>query len=93
MSGLNGSERRLPGWPSISFKDYYRVLGAPPKATDEKSRRLFAPSRAGIIPMSPKDKKTAEEKFREFKRLVCKTHDSLVAARANCTVLRFLFRY
>jgi curved DNA-binding protein len=48
------------------FKDYYRVLGVSPKATDEEIRKAFRTLARKYHPDVAKDKKTAEEKFKEI---------------------------
>ena len=48
------------------FKDYYRVLGLQPKATDEEVKKAFRKLAVKYHPDVAKDKKTAEEKFKEI---------------------------
>jgi len=43
---------------AVEFKDYYRVLGVTPKATDDEIKKAFR--------TLAKDKKAAEEKFKEI---------------------------
>ena len=50
----------------VEFKDYYRVLGVPPKATDEEIKKAFRTLARKYHPDVAKDKKTAEEKFKEL---------------------------
>ena len=50
----------------IEFKDYYRVLGVPPKATDEEIKKAFRTLARKYHPDVAKDKKGAEEKFKEL---------------------------
>ena len=51
---------------AVEFKDYYRVLGVPPKATDEEIKKAFRTLARKYHPDVAKDKKTAEEKFKEL---------------------------
>jgi len=48
------------------FKDYYRVLGVSPQATDEEIKKAFRTQARKYHPDVAKDKKTAEEKFKEI---------------------------
>src|ERR1700689_4122150 len=48
------------------FKDYHKVLGVPPKATDEEIKKAFRTLARKYHPDVAKDKKTAEEKFKEL---------------------------
>ncbi len=50
----------------VEFKDYYRVLGVTPKATDEEIKKAFRTLARKYHPDVAKDKKTAEEKFKEI---------------------------
>ncbi|MEI7728773.1 MAG: DnaJ C-terminal domain-containing protein [Verrucomicrobiota bacterium] len=50
----------------VEFKDYYQVLGVPPKATDEDIKKAFRTLARKYHPDVAKDKKTAEEKFKEL---------------------------
>jgi curved DNA-binding protein len=50
----------------VEFKDYYRVLGVPPKATDEEIKKAFRTLARRYHPDVAKDKQTAEEKFKEL---------------------------
>jgi curved DNA-binding protein len=51
---------------AVEFKDYYRVLGVPPKATDEEIKKAFRTLARKYHPDVAKDKRTAEEKFKEL---------------------------
>jgi len=48
------------------FKDYYQVLGVTPNATDEEIRKAFRGLARTYHPDVAKDKKGAEEKFKEI---------------------------
>jgi len=51
---------------AVEFKDYYRVLGVTPKATDEDIKKAFRSLARKYHPDVAKDKKSAEEKFKEI---------------------------
>ena len=50
----------------VEFKDYYRVLGVTAKATDEEIKKAFRTLARKHHPDVAKDKKAAEEKFKEI---------------------------
>jgi curved DNA-binding protein len=49
----------------VEFKDYYQVLGVTSKATDEDIKKAFRSLARRYHPDVAKDKRTAEEKFKE----------------------------
>jgi curved DNA-binding protein len=51
---------------AVEFKDYYRVLGVAPKATDEEIKKAFRTLARKYHPDVAKDKRSAEEKFKEI---------------------------
>ena len=51
---------------AVEFKDYYRVLGLTSKATDDEIKKAFRALARKYHPDVAKDKKTAEEKFKEI---------------------------
>jgi len=50
----------------VEFKDYYKVLGVPRDATDEEIKKAFRKLARQYHPDVAKDKKAAEEKFKEI---------------------------
>jgi curved DNA-binding protein len=51
---------------AVEFKDYYSVLGVPRTATDEDIKKAFRKLARLYHPDVAKDKKTAEQKFKEI---------------------------
>ncbi len=51
---------------AADFKDYYRVLGVSPQATDDDIKKAFRAMARKYHPDVAKDKKSAEEKFKEI---------------------------
>ena len=51
---------------AVDFKDYYRVLGVTPQATEDDIKKAFRSLARKYHPDVAKDKKSAEEKFKEI---------------------------
>src|SRR5213082_323745 len=51
---------------AVQFKDYYELLGVPRSASDEEIRKAFRKLARQYHPDVAKDKKTAEERFKEI---------------------------
>src|SRR5213595_1570212 len=51
---------------AVEFRDYYKILGVERTASDEEIRKAFRKLARQYHPDVAKDKKTAEEKFKEI---------------------------
>ena len=51
---------------AVEFKDYYATLGVPRTATDEELKKAFRNLARRYHPDVAKDKKGAEDKFKEI---------------------------
>src|SRR5438046_681072 len=63
--------KRHPGWPPtpampVEFKDYYATLGVPRDASGVDIKKAFRKLARQYHPDVAKDKKAAEEKFKEI---------------------------
>src|SRR6185503_3196360 len=54
------------GYMAVQFRDYYEVLGVPRGATEDEIRKAFRKLARQYHPDVAKDKKGAEEKFKEI---------------------------
>jgi curved DNA-binding protein len=57
-----------PNWSlmALEYKDYYKVLGVPREAGEDDLKKAFRKLARQYHPDTAKDKKTAEEKFKEI---------------------------
>jgi len=66
MQVVNPFNRRYTPVMALEFKDYYKVLGVPNTATPDDIKKAFRSLARKYHPDVAKDKKSAEEKFKEI---------------------------
>ena len=67
----------------VEFKDYYQILGVSRDASDEEIKKAFRKLARRYHPDVAKDKKAAEEKFKEINRAGTVRLDVVRAARRH----------